>query len=128
MSTPSNKKLVVPNGKVTDSIITNFSEMGYIRLELEILVSYEESTTKIKDVILEALKESKYIMHDNPILMGIESYDTHNVQMAIRPSIDPDLYWEAIFECNSLIKDALSANGIKMAYSEGIDLGPIGPG
>lgn len=127
LSTPNNKKLIVPNGQVTDNIITNFSDLGYIRLELNVLTAYEESFPRLKEIITKAIQQSDYILKDHEILVGIETYDTHNVLVAVRPAIEPNYYWEAVFNCNALIKKALHDAGIKMAYSEGVELGPIGP-
>jgi|GEM_PF-254473 len=125
VETPGSKTLVIPNGQVTDNIITNFSTIGKVRLELEILVGYEESFPKLKKVILEALKGYDILMHE-PIMVGIDSYDTHNIILAVRPYVHPDDYWDAVYGCHERIKAAFNENGVKMAYSEGVELGPIG--
>jgi len=124
--TPGKKTLIVPNGEVISGVVTNFSSIGHIRLELTLLLGYEESFPKIKQVIQEAMKDVEGILHDPEPEIGIESYDTHNVVIAVRPYVTPDEYWEGTFAVNARIKSALSAAGIKMAYSEGVELGPIG--
>lgn len=125
LETPNDKTLIVPNGQVTDNIITNFSTIGKVRLELEILVGYEESFPNLRKVILESLKGYDKLM-DEPIVVGIDSYDTHNIILAVRPYVHPDDYWDAVYGCHERIKAAFSKNGIRMAYSEGVELGPIG--
>lgn len=126
LQTPGDKTLVIPNGKVTDSIITNYSSVGKIRLELSILMGYEESYPKVEKVIRDALSSLDIIVHDPKPQVGIESYDTHNIIVTVRPYIHPDHYWDATFQVNQAIKKAMSENGIRMAYSEGVELGPIG--
>lgn len=126
LQTPGDKTLVIPNGKVTDDIVTNFSTVGHIRLELEILMSYEESFPKVAQTIRKALDQVDIILHDPKPQIGIESYDTHNIVVTVRPYIHPDDYWDATFETYQAIKRELSENNIKMAYSEGVELGPIG--
>jgi small conductance mechanosensitive channel len=124
--TPGRKTLIVPNGEVISGVVTNFSEKGHIRLELTLLLGYEESFPKIKTVIEEALRGVEGILQDPAPEVGIESFDTHNVVVAVRPFVTPGEYWEGTFEVHAKVKSALSAAGIKMAYSEGVDLGPIG--
>ena len=124
--TPGRKTLIVPNGEVISGVVTNFSDKGHIRLELTLLLGYEESFPKIKAVIEEALQGVEGILQDPAPEVGIESFDTHNVVVAVRPFISPGDYWEGTFEVHAKVKSALSAAGIKMAYSEGVDLGPIG--
>jgi small conductance mechanosensitive channel len=124
--TPGDKTLIIPNGQVTDSIITNFSTRGKIRIELSVTMPYEESFPRVKGVIENALKSVDYILQDPAPLIGIESYDSHNIIIAVRPYILPDQYWEATFEVYSAIKESFKENNIKVAYSEGVELGPIG--
>jgi small conductance mechanosensitive channel len=89
---------------------------------------YEESFTKVKEAIMDALRKVPFVLQDPEPIVGIESYDTHNVIISIRPFITPDDYWDATFAINSKIKESFYQKGIKMAYSEGVELGPIGPG
>lgn len=124
--TPGKKTLIVPNGEVISGVVTNFSDKGHIRLELQLLLGYEESFPKIKQTIEACLRDTDYILNDPAPEVGIESFDTHNVVVAVRPYVSPDDYWEGTFAVHAKIKAALSAAGIKMAYSEGVELGPIG--
>jgi len=124
--TPGDKTLIIPNGQVTDNIITNYSTRGKIRLELQVTMPYEESFPRVKEIVLEAMKKSEVILQDPAPMVGIESYDSHNIIVAIRPYILPDNYWEATFEVYALIKRSFKENNIKVAYSEGVELGPVG--
>ena len=126
LETPNEKTLIIPNGQVTDNIITNFSTRGKIRLELTVSMPYEESFPKVKQVIQQALSQCDIIMPSPEAQIGIESYDSHNILVAVRPYIHPDNYWNATFEVYSAIKKAFSENGIQAAYSEGVELGKIG--
>ena len=126
LTTPGDKTLIIPNGQVTDNIITNYSTRGQIRLELSVTMPYEESFPRVKQIILDALVKSEYILSEPEPIVGIESYDSHNLIIAVRPYILPDNFWEATYEIYALIKEAFNDNGIKVAYSEGVELGPIG--
>ena len=124
--TPNHKTLIIPNGQVMENIITNFSAKGHIRLELEVTMPYEESYPRVQEIINTALKTAPHIIQERDVQLGIVNYDSHNITIAIRPFINPDDYWDATYDIYSRIKDAFSANGVKVAYSEGVELGPIG--
>lgn len=126
LETPNDKTLIIPNGQITDNTITNYSTMGDMRLELNVTMPYAESFPRVKEIIGKALKQSKYIKWDREPLIGIETYDSHNIQLAIRPYINPNDYWDATYEIYGLVKKEFSANDVKAAYSEGVELGPIG--
>lgn len=124
--TPGRKTLIVPNGQVTDNVITNYSTKGHIRLELNVTMPYAESFPRVKKIILDTLKDVPNILNEPAPEVGIESYDSHNIVLAIRPFINPDDYWDATYETLAHVKKAFSDNGIQVAYSEGVELGPIG--
>ncbi|HFA49492.1 MAG TPA: mechanosensitive ion channel family protein [Bacteroidetes bacterium] len=126
LSTPGFKTLIIPNGKIIEDTIINFSTKGKVRLELNVTMPYEESFPKVKEVILSTLHNVPYVLEDPAPMVGIESFDSHNVVLAVRPFIKPDNYWEALFETHRAIKTAFHNNGIKVAYSEGVEIGPIG--
>jgi small conductance mechanosensitive channel len=124
--TPGNKTLIVPNAKITDGVVTNFSEKGIVRLELNAHIPYEESFPKVQRLIGEALASTPLVLKEPKPEIGIENFDTHNVILAIRPYVNPDDYWEATFESHKIIKRVFHENNIQVAYSEGVELGKIG--
>lgn len=126
LETPGSKTLIVPNSESVENVVTNFSRVGMVRLELHLLMAYEENFPRIREVITQAVRECSYVLPDPAPLIGIESYDTHNIVVAVRPYVDPETFWEATYEVNETIKTHLSRAGIRMAYSEGVELGKIG--
>ena len=126
LSTPGLKTLIIPNGKISEDTITNFSSKGIIRLELNVPMPYGESFPKVKKVIMDALKSVPLVLDDPQPQIGIETFDSHNILLTVRPYVLPDNYWDGIFEAHRSIKKAFHDNNIQMAYSEGIELGQIG--
>lgn len=126
LTTPNDKTLIIPNGQITDNIITNYSTIGKMRLELEVTMPYSEDFTRVKKIIANALKDLSIIDHEREPMIGIESYDSHSIIISVRPYIDPDNYWEATYASYAAIKKAFNDNNVQVAYSEGVELGEIG--
>ena len=126
LATPGNKTLIIPNGQIIDDVVTNYSEKGVIRLELNVYMPYAESFPKVKALIMEVLKNNSKVLNDPAPEVGIETYDSHSIQLAVRPYALPDDYWDVLFECHEEIKKAFHDAKIKVAYSEGVELGDIG--
>ena len=124
--TPGNKILIIPNSMITDSVVTNFSEKGMIRLELEVTMPYEESFPRVQEIISDALKEVPKILTSPKPEIGILNFDSHSIQLIVRPYVLPDDFWEVTFNANRAIKKAFSQSDIAVAYSEGIEIGKIG--
>jgi len=124
--TPGNKILIIPNSMITESVVTNYSEQGNIRLELMVAMPYEESYPKVEKIIRDALAEIPLVLKEPQPEIGIHTFDTHFIQLIVRPYVEPDEYWATTFHVHRAIKQAFHQHNIKMAYSEGVELGPIG--
>ncbi len=124
--TPGNKTLIVPNSKITDDVVTNYSKEGIVRLELNVHIPYAEDFPRVKQIIQEELKNLKSVLNQPAPEIGIENFDSHNITLAIRPFVEPSEYWTATFETNEAIKRIFNENSVKVAYSEGVELGSIG--
>ncbi len=124
--TPGNKNLIIPNSKITTSVVTNYSENDMIRLELEVTMPYHESFPKVKMILENALKDVSGILKNTSSEIGIVNFDSHNIVLAIRPCVHPDDFWAVTYASYAAIKKAFSENNIQVAYSEGVELGQIG--
>lgn len=126
VSTPGKKVLIIPNGEVISGIVTNFSKKGVIRMELNVTMPYEESFPKVKKIIMKELISIDKVLNDPQPEIGIETFDSHNIVLAVRPYVIPDDYWDVYYTAYEKIKAAFSANEIRVAYSEGVEIGKIG--
>ena len=124
--TPGNKTLIIPNSLATSDVITNHSERGVLRLEIDVTMPYAESFPKVKQIIEQAIAPIEGVLDSPAPEIGIEGYDSHSVQIAVRPYVKPDDFWQVTFDCYENIKKAFSEHGIQVAYSEGVELGSIG--
>ncbi len=124
--TPGLKTQIVPNGKVIDGTITNFSAKGAIRIEMNVTMPYMESFPRVREVLLNALDAVPLVLKTPAPEVGIERFDSHNILVAVRPYVKPDDYWDGIFEVHKAVKTAFHDNNVKIAYSEGMELGTIG--
>lgn len=124
--TPGRKTLIIPNGQVVEGIVTNYSRKGCIRLELNVTMPYEESFPRVADILHKVLRTTPKVLDDPEPEVGIETYDSHSIILAVRPYVNPDDYWEVTFDVHRRIKEAFSENDIRVAYSEGVEIGPIG--
>lgn len=124
--TPGNKTLIIPNSLMTSDVITNHSARGVIRLEISVTMPYAESFPNVKQIIIHAISTIPNILDTPKPEIGIEGYDSHSIQVAVRPYVNPDDFWEVTFACYENIKKAFHDNNIKVAYSEGVEMGSIG--
>ncbi len=124
--TPGRKVLIVPNSKITDDIVTNYSEKGVIRLEIDVHVPYETNWQKVKQILHEAIYQVPKVLKEPEVEIGIADFDSHSLLIMVRPYVKPDDYWEVVFSAHEILKEALHKNNIAVPYSEGIEYGKFG--
>ncbi|WP_020538718.1 mechanosensitive ion channel family protein [Lewinella cohaerens] len=124
--TPGNKTLIIPNGQIVDNIVTNFSEKGHVRIELAVSMPYGEDFPRVEKIIMDVLQNTPGVLDEPAPTVGIETFDSHNIILTVRPYVNPDDYWPVTFDVNRNIKAAFNSHNVQVSYSEGIELGPIG--
>ncbi len=124
--TPGNKVLIIPNGEVISGVVSNYSMRDNIRMELNVTMPYSEDFPRVKEIILKELDQVTNVLKSPSPEVGIESFDSHNIIISVRPYVIPDHYWEVYYEAYARIKAAFSRNNIQVAYSEGVEMGKIG--
>lgn len=126
LQTVTNQNVIIPNGMATSDKVINHSSNSYIRVDLFFAIPYEEDFEKVKEAMLIELEQINKILKDPAPSVGIEAFDSHNIKCGAFLFAKPEFYWDVYYEANLAIKKGLGKNNIKMAYSEGVELGPIG--
>ncbi|MEZ5055733.1 MAG: mechanosensitive ion channel [Saprospiraceae bacterium] len=126
IGTPGQKTLIIPNGQVIDGIVTNFSQKGHIRVELEVTMPYEESFPKVEKILKETVLKHPMVLNNPEPEIGILTFDSHSIILSVRPYCEPDNYWTVVYDVNKAVKQAFHEQNIKVAYSEGVEIGNIG--
>lgn len=127
LQTPGNKMLVIPNGEVINGVITNFSGIGNIRIELKVLLPYAQDFPRTKSLILNLLKNTPEVLDEPAPEIGIEEFGENNLIINVRPYVKPDDYWMVYYDVMANIKKLYHENGIGITFAEGHDTGKVGP-
>ena len=86
---------------------------------------YNESFPKVQELIRNVLKNTDLILNDPIPSVGIEEFDTHSIKVSVKPySLIQDAE-NAYYLATEAVKRAMGEGGIKVAYSEGVELGDI---
>ncbi len=121
-----NELILIPNGNIFGDVIVNSSVYNYVRNDFTVHIPYREEFSKVKQILNDALKNTDLVLQTPAPFIGIKEFDTHTIILEIKYYSNIENKEKAYFNATSAVKKALGENGIKMAYSEGIELGEIG--
>ncbi|AMG30160.1 mechanosensitive ion channel protein [Grimontia hollisae] len=118
LKTPDNKMVVVPNGAIISSPITNYSRHDTRRIDYVIGVSYSADLQKTKHVLADVLaKETRLLSTPAPTIGVVELADS-SVNLVVRPWVRTADYWAVYFDLLQAMKEALDAEGIEIPFPQ----------
>ena len=116
--TIDNRLILIPNGTLSNSSITNVTHMEKRRIDLLIGVSYEANLAKTKQVLLDVVKSEDKILPGEPVDVYVSELADSSVQMGVRAWVKTEDYWPIRWKLTEDIKNALDANGISIPYPQ----------
>lgn len=116
--TVDNRMILIPNGTLSNSSITNVTHMEKRRIDLLIGVSYEANLAKTKQVLLDVVKSEDKILPGEPVDVYVSELADSSVQMGVRAWVKTEDYWSIRWKMTEDIKNALDANGISIPYPQ----------
>jgi small conductance mechanosensitive channel len=111
-----NKQITVPNAKLLNDNIINYSAKGARRIDLVFGVSYGEEIDRVKQVIHEVLAANPDILAEPAPEVGLLELAASSVNFAVRPWVKPSNYWRVYFAVNEAIKKQFDAEGISIPF------------
>lgn len=116
--TAQNKTVTIPNNNVRDSNIVNYSEIGVLRADVNVLVSYNEDLRHVKQVLEKMLADDPRVLAEPPATVVVLDFEDNGLRMGIRPFVKLDDYWTIQFNLREQIKQQFDEKGITIPYPQ----------
>ncbi|WKY57688.1 small-conductance mechanosensitive channel MscS [Vibrio sp. SNU_ST1] len=118
LTTPDNKMVVVPNGSVIGSPITNYSRHATRRIDLMIGVSYNADLQKTKALLTKICESDERVLKDPGVQVGVHTLADSSVNFVVRPWVSTADYWNVYFDLMQAIKEGLDNEGIEIPFPQ----------
>jgi small conductance mechanosensitive channel len=116
--TGDNKTVILPNGSITSSSITNYSTKPTRRIDLVIGVSYDADLAKTRAILREVAEKHENVLKNEAVTIGVSELADSSVNLVVRPWVKSGDYWPTYFDLLEQIKVALDENGIEIPYPQ----------
>ena len=118
--TPSNKRVIIPNGTLANNNIVNLSAEGTLRVDLTIGVGY--NIKKTKEVLMKVLTSHPKILDEPVPTVNVSELADSSVNFALRPWSSVEDYWTVYYDVTENCKEALDAAGIEIPYPHVVEI------
>jgi small conductance mechanosensitive channel len=118
LKTPDNKMVIVPNAKLMNDNITNYSAKETRRVDLVVGVSYDADLAQVKQVLTDIANKDERVKSDPAPLIAVSELGDSSVNLVMRMWTNTADYWGVYFDSTEAVKLRLDEAGIGIPYPQ----------
>ena len=117
LRTSDNKTVIVPNGNLSNGIITNYNRQPTRKVVFDVGVDYEADLQKVREVLL-ALADDPRVLQEPAPAVVVTALGDSAITMSLRVWVDTPNYWDVLFMFNEHARDRLKAQGVDIPFPQ----------
>lgn len=117
LRTGDNKTVIMPNGNLSNGIITNTNRQATRKVVFDVGVDYEADLQTARQVLLDLAKDER-VMQDPAPQAVISTLGDSSITVSLRVWVKTADYWDVMFMLNELSRDRLKAAGIDIPFPQ----------
>ncbi len=118
LKTPDNKMVIVPNAKLMNDNITNYSAKETRRVDLTVGVSYDADLALVKQILTDIASKDERVKSDPAPLIAVSELADNSVNLVMRMWANTGDYWAVYFDSTEAVKLRLDEAGIGIPYPQ----------
>ena len=113
-----NKQILIPNGILTDSSIVNYSSKEIRRVDITFSVSYEGDVIRVKNVLINILKNNELVLEEPEFFVGISMHGDSAINFIVKAWCKTEDYWTIYYYLLETVKIKFDEEGISIPYPQ----------
>ncbi len=118
LNAPDNRRMIIPNAKVTSDILTNFTDLQKRRIDLVFGISYSDDMKTAKEALERVVSADPRILPDPKPTIAVFELGDSSVNLVCRPWVKPSDYWAVYFDVVEKGKQELERSGITIPFPQ----------
>ncbi len=116
LTTPDNKKVVVPNGMISNNVITNYSAHDTRRIDFDFSIAYSANIDTARKVLYACARADEKILTDPLPQVLIVSHNDSGITIRLRVWVKTADYWDVYFPMYEQVKRSFDEYGVEIPY------------
>ena len=112
-----NRKIVIPNGTLSNEPMTNVTGMGKRRVDISVGISYTADLKKAKEILQRLFEEHPLVLKEEPIQVFVDSLGDSAVLIGGRAWAASENYWECRWNITEAVKLEYDKAGIEIPFN-----------
>ncbi|WP_218352743.1 mechanosensitive ion channel family protein [Alteromonas lipotrueiana] len=118
VNTFDNKRIVIPNGSLSNATLTNVSVYDKRRCDMTFGIGYDDDIDKAKEVLQRLYEEDERSLSDPAPRICVGGLGDNSVDLMFRPWVATDDLWPYYWDMQEKVKKAFDEEGISIPYPQ----------
>lgn len=118
LHTIDNRKVIIPNGNLANNVIVNATGADRRKLDITVGISYEDDISKAKQVLLQIIERSEYVIREQEAQVFVSELGDSSVVMGLRCWVRTEQYLPALWQMNEQIKNEFDRAGLHIPFPQ----------
>jgi len=118
LKTPDNKTIIIPNGGLANSSLTNFSAEPRRRVDFTFGVGYGDSTQKTRETLMDLINADERILKDPEPFIGLSELGDSSINFVVRVWVESGDYWGVYFDMNENVYNKFNEVGLNIPFPQ----------
>lgn len=118
MRTGDNREIIIPNGKIYNDSIINYSARETRRVDMVFGIGYGDDLLKAKQILMEILEQDERVLKDPAPLVNVASLGDSSVNFNVRPWVKSADYWAVLWDTTEKVKLEFDRQGISIPFPQ----------
>lgn len=122
ITTYNRQELIVPNGKLANVAITNYSKNDIRGVGITFSLPYEYDIDKVKTILNDLIESKSALVKDPAHVIKVSSLSNAYRTFSVQAWFKLDEYWSIVHPLPEEINKQLEAGGIRLAHGQSISV------
>lgn len=113
-----NKTVIVPNGALANTSLTNFTAQKMRRVDIIIGISYNADIRLAKEVLMTVLENQPEVLKEEEMVVFVNSLEESKIEIGTRAWVPTEVYWPVKWDLTEKFKLAMDENGIEIPFNQ----------
>ncbi len=118
LRTGDNKCVIIPNARVLESNIVNYSSTGRRRIDLVFGIGYNDDIDQARIVLQKIINDDKRILKDPEPVVAVSELADSSVNFIVRPWVKTEDYWAVRHSMTEQVKKRFDAESISIPFPQ----------
>lgn len=118
LRTANNEIITMPHNVTINNPIIDYTSLEMRRIALDVSVSYDSDMTKVKEILLETIKEQELVLQDQANSVNLAKMNSSSIDFSVKVWTATENYWDCFFALTESVFNKLNENNIEIPYNK----------